>query len=261
MDSDPDSAIDMTDHALVTGAAKRIGKALALHLAKRGCRVSVHYNASETEARQVVAQITDMGGKAVAIQADLADMQAVAALEAEAAAAFGPVTLLVNNASTFEMDEIGSLTPESWDQHLKPNLQAPIFLAQAIANRLPAGRKGLIINLIDQRVWALTPRFMSYTLSKAALWSATQTLAQALAPDIRVNAIGPGPTLSNSRQSDADFQAQIDATILQVQPQLSEFTAAIDFIRQTPSMTGQMIALDSGQHLAWQTPDVVGCFE
>lgn len=251
----------MSEHALVTGAAKRIGKALALHLAEQGFCVSIHYNTSKAEAQQVVSDIQSRGGKAVAIQADLSDMRSVAQLEALAAAEFGPVTLLVNNASTFVSDEIGSITPESWDHHLLPNLQAPVFLAQAMADRLPDGDKGLIINMIDQRVWALTPRYMSYTLSKAALWSATQTLAQALAPRIRVNGIGPGPTLSNARQSEADFQDQINATILQVQPQLSEITTAIDFIRNAPSMTGQMIALDSGQHLAWETPDVVGCFE
>jgi NAD(P)-dependent dehydrogenase (short-subunit alcohol dehydrogenase family) len=251
----------MSEHALVTGAAKRIGKALALHLAGQGFSVTVHYNNSEAEAQQLVADIQADGGKATAIQADLADMKAVERLEAQAAAQFGPVTLLVNNASTFESDEIGSITAQSWDHHLQPNLQAPVFLAQAMAARLPKDEKGLIINMIDQRVWALTPRYMSYTLSKAALWSATQTLAQALAPNIRVNGIGPGPTLSNARQSDSDFQAQVNATILKVQPQLSEITAAIDFIRNAPSMTGQMLALDSGQHLAWETPDVVGCFE
>lgn len=251
----------MSEHALVTGAAKRIGKALALHLAGQGFSITVHYNNSEAEAQQLVADIQADGGKATAIQADLADMKAVERLEAQAAAQFGPVTLLVNNASTFESDEIGSITAQSWDHHLQPNLQAPVFLAQAMAARLPKDEKGLIINMIDQRVWALTPRYMSYTLSKAALWSATQTLAQALAPNIRVNGIGPGPTLSNARQSDSDFQAQVNATILKVQPQLSEITAAIDFIRNAPSMTGQMIALDSGQHLAWETPDVVGCFE
>lgn len=251
----------MTEHALVTGAAKRIGRSLALHLASQGFSVSVHFNTSEKEARQLVEEIEEKGGKAIALKADLANMDDVRQLEADAAEAFGPVTLLVNNASTFENDEIGSITDESWDHHLKPNLQAPIMLSQAMAERLPADQKGLIINLIDQRVWALTPRFMSYTLSKAALWSATQTLAQALAPNIRVNGIGPGPTLSNVRQSNDDFQKQVDATILQVQPQLEEFAAAIDFIRNAPSMTGQMIALDSGQHLAWETPDVVGSFE
>lgn len=251
----------MTEHALVTGAAKRIGRSLALHLASQGFSVSVHFNTSEKEARQLVEEIEEKGGKAIALKADLANMDDVRQLEADAADAFGPVTLLVNNASTFENDEIGSITDESWDHHLKPNLQAPIMLSQAMAERLPADQKGLIINLIDQRVWALTPRFMSYTLSKAALWSATQTLAQALAPNIRVNGIGPGPTLSNVRQSNDDFQKQVDATILQVQPQLEEFAAAIDFIRNAPSMTGQMIALDSGQHLAWETPDVVGSFE
>lgn len=251
----------MIEHALVTGAAKRIGRSLTLHLAQQGFALSVHYNTSDKEAKQLVDQIKSSGGKATSIKADLSDMDEVRQLEAEAAETFGPITLLVNNASTFENDEIGTITDDSWDHHLKPNLQAPIFLSQAMANRLPPDQKGLIINLIDQRVWALTPRFMSYTLSKAALWSATQTLAQALAPNIRVNGIGPGPTLSNVRQSSEDFQKQVDATILKVQPKLEEFAAAIDFIRSAPSMTGQMIALDSGQHLAWETPDVVGSFE
>ncbi|MEP0519042.1 MAG: SDR family oxidoreductase [Hyphomicrobiales bacterium] len=251
----------MTEHALVTGAAKRIGRSLALHLSKQGYALTIHYNTSKQEADEVVREIENTGGQAVAIKADLSDMDDVRNLEKNAAEALGPVTLLVNNASTFENDEVGTITTETWDHHLKPNLQAPIFLSQAMAARLPTDRKGLIINLIDQRVWALTPRFMSYTLSKAALWSATQTLAQALAPNIRVNGIGPGPTLSNSRQSSEDFQNQVDATILKVQPQLEEIAAAIDFIRNAPSMTGQMIALDSGQHLAWETPDVVGSFE
>lgn len=251
----------MTDHALVTGAAKRIGRSLALHLAQHGFALTIHYNRSEHEAQEVVAQIERAGGKAVAIKADLSNMDDVSSLEESAAAEFGPITLLVNNASTFENDEIGTITDETWDHHMRPNLQAPIFLSQAMAARLPDNQKGLIINLIDQRVWALTPRFMSYTLSKAALWSATQTLAQALAPNIRVNGIGPGPTLSNIRQSDEDFQNQVDATILKVQPKLEEIASAIDFIRNAPSMTGQMIALDSGQHLAWETPDVVGSFE
>lgn len=251
----------MTDHALVTGAAKRIGRFLASHLASQGFSVSVHFNTSERDAQQLVDEINANGGKAIAIRADLSNMDQVRQLESDAAAAFGPINMLVNNASTFENDEIGTVTDESWDVHMTPNLQAPIMLSQAMAKRLPADQKGLIINLIDQRVWALTPRFLSYTLSKAALWSATQTLAQALAPNIRVNGIGPGPTLSNVRQSSEDFQNQVDGTILKVQPQLEEFAAAIDFIRNAHSMTGQMIALDSGQHLAWETPDVVGSFE
>lgn len=251
----------MTNHALVTGSAKRIGRSIALHLANKGYAISAHYNTSESEAHQLVSDIQTAGGQAVAVQADLSNMDDVKRLEVAASRFFGPINLLINNASTFENDDVETVSTDSWDHHMKPNLQAPIFLCQAMARRLPDSQNGLIVNMIDQRVWAMTPLFLSYTLSKAALWSATQTLAQALAPRIRVNGIGPGPTISNVRQSNEDFQNQVDGTILKIQPQLEEIAAAIDFILKAPSMTGQMIALDSGQHLAWETPDVLGSSE
>lgn len=253
----------MTKHTLITGGALRIGAALTRHLAHQGYAVTIHCRNSIREAEALAGEIGNSGGRAQIVKADLAVLDDVTALEAEAARGFGPIDVLVNNASTFEPDEIehGTITPASWQTHLNANLQAPVFLAQAVAARLPDGADGNIINLIDQRVWALTPKFFSYTLSKAALWTATQTMAQALAPRIRVNGIGPGPTLPNIRQKPEDFANQIDATLLQTQPQLSEFTAAVDFILAAKSMTGQMIALDSGQHLAWETPDVMGAGE
>ncbi|GAK45971.1 short-chain dehydrogenase/reductase SDR [Tepidicaulis marinus] len=243
---------------LITGAAKRVGRAIAEDMAARGFHVAVHYGGSEQEARDLVGAIGAKGGTAAAFQADLADAGALAGLASAAAAKLGPLTCLINNASAFEDDTLESLDEESWAQHLDTNLKAPAFLAQAFAAQLPDGAQGNIINIIDQRVWRLTPRFFSYTLSKAGLWTMTQTLAQALAPRIRVNGIGPGPTLKNARQEDADFTRQQEALLLRRGPALGEITAAIRFILESPSLTGQMIALDGGQHLAWETPDVVG---
>ena len=187
--------------ALVTGAARRIGRAIALDLAAAGWPVCVHYNASAGEAEAVVAEIKAAGGRAVALAADLADAEAVQRLIPAAAASLGPLACLVNNASLFEIDTVESATVASWDRHLDTNLRAPFLLAQAFARQLPARVEGNIINLIDMRVWKLTPRFISYTVSKAGLWTMTQTLAMALAPTIRVNGIGPGPSLPSARQT------------------------------------------------------------
>jgi NAD(P)-dependent dehydrogenase (short-subunit alcohol dehydrogenase family) len=195
------------------------------------------------------------------VRADLSDIRAVEGLLSDAASAVGPIGLLVNNASVFEPDELDDFTWEHWDRHFAVHLKAPVELSRRFAEALPQGEGGLIVNMIDQRVWKLTPRTFSYTLSKSALWTATQTMAQALAPRIRVNAIGPGPTLQGERQSKADFDAQVEAVPLQRGPELSEFGATIRYLWETPSVTGQMIALDGGQHLAWQTPDVTGIRE
>lgn len=243
---------------LITGAAKRVGRAIAEDLAARGFSVAIHYGGSEKEAAGLAREIEAKGGKAAAFQADLADSAALSGLVEAASAKLGPLTCLINNASAFEDDTLESLDEESWALHLDTNLKAPAFLAKAFAAQLPDGAQGNIINIIDQRVWRLTPRFFSYTLSKAGLWTMTQTLAQALAPRIRVNGIGPGPTLKNARQKEADFARQQEALILRRGPDLGEITAAIRFILESPSLTGQMIALDGGQHLAWETPDVVG---
>ncbi|MFM9939153.1 MAG: SDR family oxidoreductase [Hyphomicrobiaceae bacterium] len=244
--------------ALVTGAGRRIGRAIALELAQSDFDVVVHYGTSAAEAVEVARQVESRGRRAVAMACDLADATAVQGLVARAAAALGPVTCLVNSASIFLDDRIETLDAAVWDNQQAVNLRAPILLSKAVAAGLPAGRTGAIINIIDQRVWRLTPQFFSYTASKAGLWAVTQTLAQALAPRIRVNAVGPGPVLKSIHQTDAEFAREAEATILGRATGAEEIAAAVRYILDARSMTGQMIALDGGQHLAWQTPDVIG---
>lgn len=244
--------------ALVTGAAQRIGAAIARSLAGDCWRVAVHYRSQADEARALVAEIERSGGKACAFRADLADAAQVSQLIPAVTKTLGVPTLLVNNASVFERDDAHDFTPEGWATHFDVNARAPVLLAQSFARHLPESARGVIVNIVDQRVWRLTPQFFTYTLSKAALWTATQTLAQSFAPRIRVNAIGPGPVLPNPYQDDAAFERQRDATPLGCGATPDEICAAIRFILATPSMTGQMIALDGGQHLAWRTPDVDG---
>lgn len=240
--------------ALVTGAGQRIGRACALALAEAGFAVAVHYNSSGTEAEKVAAAIRAKGRKAIAIAADLADENAVAALLPRAAAALGPIGVLVNNASVFEDDTVATASRESWDRHLAINLRAPFVLIQEFARSLPEEAGGLIVNLLDERVWNLTPYFVSYTLSKAGLWTLTQTMALALAPRIRVNSIGPGPTLPSPRQSHEQFLQQCRSMPLQRGTGPEEIALALRFILDAPAMTGQMMALDGGQHLGWAQP-------
>lgn len=247
--------------ALVTGGAKRIGRAIVEDLARNGFAVAIHCGVSRTEAEELAATIGRAGGRAAVIEADLTDRARMTALVGEAAEALGPVRLLVNNASLFEDDEAERFDWQIWDRHFAIHLEAPVMLARQMAARLPEEMDGLVVNVIDQRVLRLNPRFFSYTLSKAALWTATRTLAQALAPRIRVNAVGPGPTLANDRQDERDFRRQVDALLLKKGPELTEFGAAIRFLWESPSMTGQMLALDGGQHLGWETPDVAGIRE
>jgi NAD(P)-dependent dehydrogenase (short-subunit alcohol dehydrogenase family) len=247
--------------ALVTGAGQRIGRACALALAEAGYAVAVHYHASETPARSVAAEIEQHGGKAMAIAADLADEAQVAALLPRAAEALGPIGALINNASIFENDTVASVTREGWDAHLAVNLRAPFVLIQEFARLLPKDAGGCIVNLLDERVWNLTPYFVSYTLSKAGLWTLTQTMALALAPRIRVNGIGPGPTLPSPRQSHEQFLEQCHAMPLQRGTGPEEVAAALRFILAAPAMTGQMIALDGGQHLGWAPPRHGGTVE
>ncbi len=237
--------------ALVTGGGQRIGRACALALADAGYAVAVHYHASEKPARSVVAEIEQNGRKAVAIAADLADEAQVAALLPRAAEALGPVGVLVNNASIFENDTVDTVTRDGWNAHLAVNLRAPFVLIQEFARKLPQDAGGCIINLLDERVWSLTPYFVSYTLSKAGLWTLTQTMALALAPRIRVNGIGPGPTLPSPRQSSEQFLEQCRSMPLRRGTGPEEIAAALRFILAAPAMTGQMIALDGGQHLGW----------
>jgi NAD(P)-dependent dehydrogenase (short-subunit alcohol dehydrogenase family) len=240
--------------ALVTGGGRRIGRALALALAEDGFAVAVHYHRSRKAAEGVVEAIRGRGGGALALGADLADEDAVRRLLPQAEHAFGPVGCLVNNAGVFGDDTVGTVTRESWDQHLAVNLRTPFVLIQELAARLPAEAGGVVVNMLDQRVWSLTPFFVSYTLSKAGLWTLTQTMALALAPRIRVNGIGPGPTLPSPRQSPEQFARQRAMVPLGRGTSPREIAAALRFILSAPALTGQMIALDGGQHLGWSQP-------
>jgi NAD(P)-dependent dehydrogenase (short-subunit alcohol dehydrogenase family) len=240
--------------ALVTGAGGRIGRALALAAGEAGYDVIVHHRTSNLGADETVAAIEAMGRHARARAAELTDPEACRAL---IEAAERPITLLVNSASLFEYDAIETLTPDAWDAVMAVNARAPLLLAQAFAAALPADREGLIVNITDQRVWRLNPRFFSYTMAKAALWAATQTLAQALAPRIRVNAIGPGPTIQSIHQTADDFAAEAAAVPLGHGPAPAEIGHALRYLIDAPSVTGQMIAVDGGQHLAWRTPDAI----
>ena len=235
--------------ALVTGAAARIGRAIALALADSGYDIAVHYKRSGDAASATQADIEATGRKAAALNADLSVADECSALIAQAERALGPVTALINNASIFEDDTLASLTASSWDAHLDVNLRAPALLTQAFAAALPDGASGNVVNIIDQRVWRLTPYFLSYTMSKSGLWALTQTCAIALAPRVRVNAIGPGPVLASVRQSAEEFERQTRSTPLGRGASPEEIGDAVRFILAAPAMTGQMIALDGGQHL------------
>lgn len=240
--------------ALVTGAGRRIGAAIARDLARHGWAVAVHYRGSRREAEALVREIEAAGGRAAALSCDLAREAEVETLIPRAVEALGPLTCLVNNASAFEMDKIDTATRESWDRHIETGLRAPLVLSQAFAQQLPEEIDGNIINMLDQRVWKLTPYFLSYTVAKTGLWTLTQTLALALAPRIRVNGIGPGPTLPSERQSAEQFRLQQAAVPLKRGPALEEIAATVRYILATPSLTGQMIALDGGEHLGWAQP-------
>lgn len=254
--------------ALVTGASARLGREMALYLARQGVDVAVHYGRSKGAAGNVVAEIAALGRKAVAVQADLLvedDMQNLVPRAGEALG--GPLNCLINNASIFEKDSLQDATRASWDRHIESNLRAPFVLSQGFAAQAPepetngAGEpegQALIVNMIDQRVRKLTPEFMSYTIAKMGLWALTQTSAQALAPRVRVNAIGPGPTLQGEHQTAANFAKQREATILKRGADPKDITAALGYFLNAPAVTGQMLCVDGGQHLAWETPDVVG---
>lgn len=243
--------------ALVTGGSKRIGRALVERLASQGLAVAIHCNASREDGERLAAQIRERGGRAAVVVGDLADAAAVARLVPEAADALGtPLTLLVNNASVFEPDGIADLDRGTFERTLAINLTAPLLLARDLAGRLPVGVEGLVVNILDQRVWKETPAFFSYQISKSALWTATRTMAQALAPRLRVNAIGPGPTLVGPRQHPDDFARQSASVPLGHGGGPDEIADALVYLLGARSVTGQMIAVDGGQHLAWETPDV-----
>jgi len=242
--------------ALVTGARARLGRALALSLARAGYAIAVHHRDDADAAQAVADEITAAGGRAVIVAADLARESDVETLIARSARALGqPLTLLVNNASRFGDDRVGRLDRTGWDAHMEANLRAPILLAEGFAAQAPEGAQ--VINILDQRVFRPNPQFFSYTLSKSALWTATRMLAQALAPRIRVNGVGPGPTLPSIHQDDARFAAEAAATPLARPVSPDEVCAAVLYLIDAPSVTGQMIAVDGGQHLAWKTPDIL----
>ena len=248
----------MVEVALVTGGARRIGRAIVERLAQAGYAVAIHCGKARDEAAALAAEIEVQGGRACVIEADLADPAAVDSIVPAAQSALGPVTLLVNNAASFLVDDIRNLDIALWNRQFSINLRAPSVLAGAMANHLPEGRLGAIVNIIDQRAWKPTPQYYSYTLTKAALLTATQTMAQALAPRIRVNAVGPGPTLPNPHDGAAAMEREVAGTLLQREVRASEIADAVLYLAQARSVTGQMIAVDSGQHLGWRTPDIVG---
>ncbi len=241
-------------NVLITGAAKRLGRAIALHLAGAGWNVAIHYHGSAAEAESAVAEARGLGVKAITLKADLSKEAETQALIGRAGEDLGALTALVNSASLFENDDWQSASRESWDAHMETNLRAPFVLSQNFARQ--AKGKGAIVNIIDQRVLKPTPQFISYSLSKAGLHWLTTTLAQALGPDIRVNAVGPGPTLRNARQSEEDFARQRDATILKRGAEPDDVAKAVRYLLEADAVTGQMLAVDGGQHLIWQTPDV-----
>ncbi|GAB5447774.1 SDR family oxidoreductase [Gymnodinialimonas sp.] len=253
--------------ALVTGAAKRLGRAMALELAAQGHDVAIHYNGSADAAEATADEARALGVKAVTLQADLLDEDAVQALMPRVIDALGQATVLVNSASVFDYDNLESATRATWDAHMMSNLRAPFVLTQALAAQLPepevdAGgepvARGLVVNMVDQRVRKLTPEFMTYTIAKMGLWAFTQTAAQALAPRCRVNAIGPGPTMQGARQTAEHFAAQRAATVLRRGAGPEEIVEALRYFLSAKAVTGQLICVDGGQHLAWETPDVLG---
>ena len=237
---------------LITGAANRIGAAIARTMAAAGHNIVVHYHRSEANARDLVSDIADKGGAAALVQADLQKRSERANLIEAAAECFGPLCVLINNASVFEPDSALTLDEKLWDQHFALHAEAPMFLAGDFAAQLPDNTGGNIINIIDESVLRTNPAFFSYTLSKTVLWSATKTLAQSLAPAIRVNAIGPGPTLPSARQSEEDFARSVAALPLKASASPAEIAKAVLFLLDTPSITGQMMALDGGEHLDWR---------
>lgn len=238
--------------ALVTGGAARLGRAIALELARAGFDIAVHYNESAHAAGQAATEIRALGRRAQVFQADLSHEASVRPLLPAVTDALGPVGMLVNNASTFRRDEWDDATRAGWDGHMEPNTRAPFVLMQEFARLLPPGAEGMVLNMLDERVWSLTPHFVSYTVSKAALWTLTQTMALALAPHrIRVNAIGPGPVLPTPRQTADHFARQCASVPLGHGATVDEIARAALSLLCLPSVTGQMLALDGGQHMQW----------
>lgn len=245
---------EMPKAALVTGAAKRVGRVLALALARTGFDIALHYGRSEREAMVTAEEIRALGRRVVSLRADLERLPEVERIVPAAIEAVGPLGLLVNNASIFELDRIRTMTETSWNRHLAINLTAPTFLCRAFVLQLPERARGLIVNILDERIFNPTPNYLSYTASRFGLWAVTQVLARELAPKIRVNAIGPGPTLPEAGMTEADFAALCARMPLKRGSSPEELADALLFILRARSMTGQMITLDGGQQLGWLTP-------
>ena len=243
--------------ALVTGAGKRIGRAIAVRLARDGYAVALHYRSSRREAEELAGEIAAFGGRSILVEADLADASSLDDLIASTLRSLGRLDLLVNNAAIFESDSIAALDLALWRRQFAINLEAPVFLAAAFAKSLPAGAEGSVVNIIDGRVLRLTPQNISYTLAKSALWTATQTMAQAMAPRIRVNAVGPGPTFPNATQGEAGLAHEAAAVLLERAVSGEDVADAVAWLAGARSITGQFIAVDSGQHLSWRTPDII----
>ncbi len=254
--------------ALVTGAGKRLGRAMAIYLGERGYDVAVHYSTSSDGAEDTAAAIRGAGRKAVTVKADLLDAGETDSLVDRAAEALGaPLTVLVNNASIFKHDTVETATRDLWHQNVVSNLQAPLFLTQAFAAQVPDPvfddmdepvAQGMVLNMVDQRVRKLTPHFMTYTLAKTGLWTMTQTAARGLAPRVRVNAIGPGPTLQAEGQGDEAYASQRASTVLKRGSNPEDICAALGYFLESPAITGQLLCVDGGQHLNWKTGDISG---
>jgi NAD(P)-dependent dehydrogenase (short-subunit alcohol dehydrogenase family) len=245
---------ELVGAALITGAAKRLGADMVRALARDGFDIALHCYRSRAEAEELAAEVAGLGRRAAVIRADLAREEEVTGIVAAAVERVGPLAILVNNASVFELDRLATADRRSWDLHLETNLRAPIVLAQDFVAQLPQGCRGLIVNMLDQRVLNLTPNFLTYSISRMGLWGATQVLARELAPRVRVNAIGPGPVLPAPGTDRARFDELVRATPLQRATSPLEIANALRFIVASPSMTGQLVTLDSGQAMGWLTP-------
>lgn len=241
-----------TSAVLITGAAKRLGRAIAIDLAEAGWPVVIHYNGSEDAALEVQETIESTGGKAAIVQADLTNPSDVDDLLARAETLLGPIGVLINNASVFEWDDSATATADNLALHIDVHLKSPLTLSQQFAKRLPDGAGGVIVNIIDSRVLNPKPRHLTYTLSKSGLWTMTQVMAEELAPRIRVNAIGPGPILPPAGQTEAQFRERCERLPLQRPPSLLEACQTVQFLIAQRAITGQLIALDGGDHFIGQ---------
>lgn len=237
--------------ALITGAANRLGAAFARGLATAGYNLVIHHNRSGEDALSLKAELASAGTRAETARADLTNPKERAELIEKAGAHFGPISVLINNASIFERDSIETLSQDLWQAHMAVHAEAPVFLAMDFARQLPDGATGNIINIIDERVLNPAPAAFSYHLSKSLLWTATQTMAQSLAPRIRVNAIGPGPILPEAKQTQQSFEERGNQNLLKRVATPDDAVAALLYLLSAPAVTGQMLAIDGGEHLAW----------